>query len=111
MSFELRINPNLKEEINKAVQDTLDRLKGSDFKITSSLHAVFVCDCNVVVVTFVMDGTQAGDRFSFTRAQADDLGQRIMQTGTWDEFPFNGIPVEALKNFGQRLRDYGKNGC
>src|SRR6267378_2118506 len=100
MSFELRINPNLKEEINRVVQDTLGRMKGSDFEITSSLHAVFVCDGNVVVVTFVLDGTQAGDRFSFTRAQADDLGQRIVETGTWGEFPFNGIPIEALKNFG-----------
>jgi hypothetical protein len=107
----VRINPNLKEEINKAVQDTLRRLKGSDFEITSSLHAVFVCDCDVVVVTFVTDGTQAGNRFSLTRAQADELGQQIMETGKWDEFPFDDIPVEALKNFGRRLRDYGKDGC
>jgi|HubBroStandDraft_6_1064221.scaffolds.fasta_scaffold2963729_1 hypothetical protein len=111
MSFEFRVNPNLKKEINTAVQDTLSRLKGSDFEITTSLHAVFVCDSNVVVVTFVMDGTKAEHRFSFTRSQADDLGQRITETGTWDEFPFSGISVEALKNFGRRLRDYGKSGC
>ena len=105
MSFEFRINPNLKEEVNKAVQDTLDRLKGSDFTITDSLHAVFVCDGSVVLVTFVMNGEQAGDRLSFTRAEAADLGQRIVETGTWNEFRFSGIPIEALKNFGQRLRD------
>jgi hypothetical protein len=111
MSSEVRINPNLKEQINRVVQDTLGRMKGSDFEITNSLHAIFGCDGNVVLVTFVLDGEQAGERFSFTRAQADDLGQRIMETGTWDEFQFDGIPIEALKNFGQRLRDYGKNGC
>ena len=111
MSFEFRANPNLKKEINKTVQDTLSRLKGSDFEITSSVHAIFVCDSDVVFVTFLIDGTQAGDKFSFTRAQSHDLGQRIMETGTWDEFPVNNISVEALKHFGQRLRDYGKNGC
>ncbi len=111
MSFEFRINPNLKDEINKAVQDTMGRLKGSDFTITDSLHAFFACDGNVVFVTFVMEGAQVGDRLSFTRAQAADLGQQIVEKGTWNEFRFSGIPLDAFKNFGQRLRDYGQNGC
>lgn len=111
MSFEFRMNPNLREEVNKAVQDTLERLRSSDLEMTSWMHAVFVCDGSVVEVTFVMNGEQAGERFSFTRAEAVDLGQRIMETGTWHEFPISGVPLEALANFGQRLRDYGQNGC
>jgi hypothetical protein len=31
MSFEFRVNPNLKKEINKTVQDTLSRLKRERF--------------------------------------------------------------------------------
>lgn len=111
MSFELRLNPNLRSEINQKVQETVERLKGSDFTVTDSLHAAFVCDGNVVQVTFIGEGQQVGERFEFTRSKAADLGNRIIENGSWDEFPVSGISVQALRNFGQRLRDYGLNGC
>jgi hypothetical protein len=62
-------------------------------------------------VTFVTEGEQVGERFNFTRSEAADLGQKIIQDGSWEKFPFSGISVEALRSFGQRLRDYGLNGC
>jgi|SRR5690348_1836991 hypothetical protein len=110
MSFEFRLNPNLRPEIKQKVQDTLDRMKGSDFTITDSLHAIFACDGNFIFVTFVSDGKQVGERFSFARSQAANLGQQLIESGSWNDFPFSGIPVDDLKNFGQRLRDYGLNG-
>jgi hypothetical protein len=110
MSFEFHLNPNLRSEINQKVQDTLGRLKGTDFTITSSLHSAFVCDGSEVQVTFVSEGEQVGERLNFTRSEAADLGQKIFENGSWDEFPVSGISVGALRNFGQRLRDYGLNG-
>ena len=109
MTFQFRPNPNLKSALNQMVRETLERC--SDFSITDSLHALFVCDGKVVLVSFVNEGKQVGEKFSFPIAEAANLGQQIMNSGTWDEFPVSGISVDGLKAFGQRLRDYGLNGC
>lgn len=59
-------------------------MSGSDLKLTESIH---------------------------TLEEAADLGEPILETATWDEFPIGGISTSGLRSFGQRLRDYGINGC
>jgi hypothetical protein len=86
-------------------------VSGSDFKVTESTRAVFTCERGTVQFYFVDAGKDVGKRFFYTLEEAADLGERILQTGTWEEFPVSRITPSELRNFGQRLRDYGINGC
>src|SRR5216683_1298560 len=104
MTAQFRPNPNATSQINEAIQKTLERMKGSDFSITDSLHFVFACDGKVVLGRFVHEGQEMGEKFSFTLSEAADLGQRIMEGGSWDKFPVSGISVDRVKALGQRLR-------
>jgi hypothetical protein len=86
-------------------------MSGSDFKLTESVRAVFTCERGTVQFYLVDAEKYVGKRFLYTLEEAAALGERIFKTGTWDEFPVSGISTSALRAFGQRLRDYGINGC
>jgi hypothetical protein len=47
---------------------------------------------------------------TYTQEEAVALGNRIIESGSWDEFPVSGVPVDAVKDFGHRLRQYGLHG-
>jgi hypothetical protein len=86
-------------------------MSGSDFKLTESTRAVFTCERGTVQFYFVDADKDVGKRFLYTLEEAAELGERILETGTWNEFPIGGISTSGLRSFGQRLRDYGINGC
>jgi hypothetical protein len=60
---------------------------------------------------FVHADQAVGKNFLYTLEEAANLGERILKTGTWAEFPVSDISTSALRAFGQRLRDYGINCC
>ena len=86
-------------------------MSGSDFKLTESLRAVFTYERGTVQFYFVDDGKYLGKVFLYTLLEAADLGEQILNSGTWDEFPVSRISTSELRSFGERLRDYGINGC
>ena len=86
-------------------------MSGSDFRLTESVRAVFTCERGTVQFYFVDAHKDVGKSFLYTLKEAADLGAQILKTGTWDEFPVTGISASALRSFGQRLQDYGINGC
>jgi hypothetical protein len=83
----------------------------SDFKLTESTRAVFTCERGTVQFYFVVADKDVGQRFLYTLEEAATLGERIFKTGTWAELPVSGICTSELRSFGERLRDYGINGC
>jgi hypothetical protein len=86
-------------------------MSGSDFKLTESARAIFACERGTVQFYFVESDKDVGKRFLYTLEEAAKLGERIVKTGTWEEFPVIGISTSQLRSFGERLRDYGINGC
>jgi hypothetical protein len=86
-------------------------VSSNDFRLTESTRAVFTCERGTVQFYFVDADKDVGKRFLYTLEEAADLGERIVRTGTWEEFPVSGISTSDLRSFGQRLRDYGINGC
>jgi hypothetical protein len=86
-------------------------MSGSDFKLTESVHTVFACERGTVEFYFLVANKQVGKSFLYTLEEAAQLGEQIFTTGAWGEFPVSGISAEELSSFGQRLRDYGVNGC
>jgi hypothetical protein len=86
-------------------------MSGSDFKLTESLRAVFTCERGTVQFYFVDGDKYVGKRFLYTLEEAANLGERIFKAGAWAEFPISDISTSAIRTFGQRLHDYGVNGC
>lgn len=86
-------------------------MSGSDFRITISTRAVFLCASGTVQFQILLNDNQVGKTFRYNLEEAAALGALIMKTGSWEEFPVKGISTSDLKGFGQRLRDYGINGC
>jgi hypothetical protein len=84
-------------------------MSGSDFKLTDSTRAVFLCGTGVVQFYFVVNDEQVGKTFLYNLEEAAALGFAINKIGAWDECPVE-IEVSDLRSFGQRLRDYGVNG-
>lgn len=86
-------------------------MSASSFEVSRSVDAIFECNGPIVQFYFNMNGQQAGRVFAFSRTEAADLGKKIASTGEWAEFPINGVPIEGVKAFGERLRVYGVSGC
>jgi hypothetical protein len=87
--------------------------RASDLSInkSSSVRAVFECDESVVRVQFYSGADKAGPVFSFSRAEAVEVGNDVAKTGLFKDFPISGVLLSDIKNFGIRLAQYGKNGC
>ena len=58
----------------------------------------------IVSVYFTVDSQREGRTFSFSRAESSDKGKEIASTGIWDDFPIDGVPIESVEAFGERLR-------
>ena len=86
-------------------------MSGSDFRITISTRAVFLCASGVVQFQILLNDKQVGKTFLYNLEEAAVLGGSIMKTGKWEEFPVRGISTDGLKSFGQRLRDFAINEC
>ena len=86
-------------------------MSASDFKLTESARAVFYCERGLLQFYFVDGDKDVGKRFLYTLEEAAELGERIVTTGAWEDFPVSGISTLDLRSFGQRLRDYGISGC
>jgi len=85
-------------------------VKSSDFRISDTVRAAFRCDGESVTVQIICANKAAGSPMTYTCEEAVALGNRIIESGSWDEFPVSGIPVDGLKNFGHALRKYGLDG-
>jgi hypothetical protein len=86
-------------------------MSSSDFEITPSIRAVFLCASGTVQFHIVLNNKQVGKSFLYTHEEAAALGASIMKADNWEEFPVKGISTSDLRSFGQRLRDYGVDGC
>jgi hypothetical protein len=84
--------------------------KSSDFRISDAVRAVFRCDGESITVQIICADKAAGSPMTYTQEEAVALGNRIIESGSWDEFPVSGVPVDAVKDFGHRLRQYGLHG-
>lgn len=85
-------------------------VKSTDFRISDAVRAVFSCDGESITVQIICADKAAGSPMTYTYEEAVALGNRIIESGSWDDFPVSGIPVDALKDFGHRLRQYGLHG-
>jgi hypothetical protein len=72
---------------------------------------VFACERGTVQFYFVDFDKDVEKRFLYTLEEAAKLGERIVKTGVWEEFSVSGIATSELRSFGERLSDYGVNGC
>jgi hypothetical protein len=86
-------------------------MSGSDFRLSESARAVFTCERGTIQFYFIDFDKDVGKRFLYTLEEAARLGERIAKTGAWEELPLSGIATAELRSFGERLRDYGINGC
>ena len=86
-------------------------MSACDFKLTESTRAVFYCERGLLQFYFVDRDKDVGKRFLYTLEEAAELGERIVTTGAWEDFPVSGISTSDLRSFGQRLWDYGISGC
>jgi hypothetical protein len=93
-----------------AANNSIMMVKSSDFRISDAVRAVFRCDEESVTVQIICEDKAAGAPMTYTREEAVALGNRIIESGSWGEFPVSGVPVDALKGFGHRLRQYGLHG-
>ena len=88
-------------------------MTGSDLSITESgsVRAHFQCDGNCVSVDFYCGDKLVGTHDVYTRAQAVEVGTHVAESGIYKNFPVPGVLLEDIKSFGNRLRQYGENGC
>ncbi len=88
-------------------------MTGSDFSITESgsVRAHFQCDGELVSVDFYDGEKRVGTHDLYTRSEAVDVGGRVAKSGIYENFPVPGVLLEDIKSFGNRLRQYGENGC
>ena len=86
-------------------------MSSSNFDLTedASACAVFHCDGKKVTVEFYVDDRRVGDRLVFSRPEAVETGQRILESGVYSDFPIRLSP-DCVKHFGARLRTYGETG-
>jgi hypothetical protein len=82
----------------------------SDFRMSDAVRAVFSCDGESVTVQIMYENKAVGSPMTCAREEAVALGNRIIESGSWGDFPVDGIPVDALKGFAHRLRQYGLHG-
>jgi hypothetical protein len=85
-------------------------MTGSDLELTPFTRAVFRCKENVVTVEVKFKGESVGPRLSFTRAEAERIGNDISATGEFADFPLPELPTEAVRRFGERLKKFGAQG-
>jgi hypothetical protein len=81
---------------------------GSDLSFTddSSLHVAFYCDKVNVMTVFYRREDRIDRPRIFTAAEAVEVGQRIAETGVYEECPVQ-VSISAIKFFGKRLKEYG----
>ena len=82
----------------------------SDFRISNDVRAVFRCDGASITVQIMRADKAVGSLMKYTLEEAVALGNRIIESGSWDQFPVSGVPVDCLKDFGHRFRQYGLDG-
>jgi hypothetical protein len=105
------IAPRICDDFDILSSEVRFTMSGSDFRLTESTHAVFICERGTVQFYFVAFDEDVGKRFLYTLEEAAKLGERIAKAGVWEEFPVGGIATSELRSFGERLRAYGVNGC
>jgi hypothetical protein len=94
--------------LSAANRERSPAVTGSDLSLAddSSLHAAFYCD-KVNVMTVFYCGEDRIDRpMIFTAAEAVQVGQRVADTGVYEECPVQ-VSTSAIKFFGNRLKEYG----
>jgi hypothetical protein len=83
-------------------------VRGSDLSLTDdrSLHVAFYCDKVNVMAVFYSGADRIDRPRVFTADEAVEVGQRIAETGVYEESPLQ-VSISAIKCFGNRLKEYG----
>ena len=85
---------------------------GSDVSLTDDdgIAVVFTCDGEFVRFFFRVREQQVGKVIVLSRAKAVEVGKEVSETGIYDDLPVS-LATQNVKRFGDRLRQYGENGC
>ena len=72
----------------------------------SNKQAVLRRNQGIVTVEFCENVSRVGEPKSFSLNEAVEFGQRVYETGEWEDFPFGGIPIATVKILGKRLKEF-----
>jgi hypothetical protein len=86
--------------------ETFESRRCITFHITPSVVAVFEFNGSLVQITFTNEGKPLVPRFKLSPGNLDRLGQEMMQSDRWQNFPVSGVSPQEIHAFGQTLRDY-----
>ena len=86
-------------------------MSGGDFKLTESTRAFFTCERGTVQFYFVDAGKDVGKRFLYTLKRPLPSANESSKLVLGANFRSAEFPLSELRSFGQRLRDFGTNGC
>src|SRR5215467_4251978 len=76
------------------------------FEISPSVLAVLEFDGVLVRITFTDHGECVLPHFNLTPDNVYELGQDMVRSSGWRDFPVSGISREAIQALGNRLQEY-----
>jgi hypothetical protein len=86
--------------------ETFENRRCMTFHITLSVVAAFEFSGSLLQITFTNEGKLLVPRFNLSPDHLDRLGQEMMQSDRWRDFPVSGVSPQEIHAFAQTLRDY-----
>ena len=78
------------------------------FEICPSVLAVLEFDGVLVRITFTNHGERVQPHFILNPDNVQGLGQDMVQSNGWRDFPVSGVSREAIQALGHKLQEYAR---
>jgi len=75
-------------------------------EIRPSVLAVLEFNGGLVRISFTNHGERVPPQFNLKPDNVYELGQDMVRSGGWGDFPVSGISGEAIQELGHKLQEY-----